>query len=328
MAVSVKLFEHRDFRQLITRVAAERAVDEAWIEKDYYLSEVLRVIAETYPNQTMLKGGTSLSKGWLLLDRISEDIDLFVDPEAFPRGANGKVIGQSALETHFKRLRDAIAKHPALNHDKNESKSFGGFGRSDRFAYERTFDSRVFTIAPWVLVEAGVQSGREPKETRRISSLIGEYATRIGQATMALDTGSFVMQVLHFRRTFVEKMFAIHGKVMRFMEDGTRIGRDARHYADLYVLAAQPDVRAMLTNAEYERIRMDYDANSRKYFAKSYRPPENLRFKSSAALFPTDELRSELQRDYDSDVKPLFFGGAFPPFDRVLDRLKEIQALV
>ena len=89
----MKLYESPDFRQLVTLVAAERQVAETWIEKDYYLTEVLRIIAQVYPTQSMLKGGTSLSKGWQLLDRISEDIDLFVDPTAFPAGVNKKVIG-------------------------------------------------------------------------------------------------------------------------------------------------------------------------------------------------------------------------------------------
>ena len=58
----MKLYESRDFRQLVTLVAAERQVAEAWIEKDYYLTEVLRIIAQVYPTQSMLKGGTSLSR--------------------------------------------------------------------------------------------------------------------------------------------------------------------------------------------------------------------------------------------------------------------------
>jgi len=114
MAGPVKLFEHPDFRQLVTRVADERRVAEAWIEKDYYLTEVLRIVATVYPTQSMLKGGTSLSKGWQLLDRISEDIDLFVDPAEFPLGPNGKVIGAKAIDRKFAALKDAIADHPGL----------------------------------------------------------------------------------------------------------------------------------------------------------------------------------------------------------------------
>ena len=44
---------------------------------------------------------------------------------------------------------------------------------------------------------------------------------------MADDLMGFDMTLLHFRRTFVEKMFALHGKVMRLLEDGHALERDA-----------------------------------------------------------------------------------------------------
>jgi len=50
------------------------------------------------------------------------------------------------------------------------------------------------------------------------------------------------MRLLHFRRTFVEKMFAIHGKVELFKREGQPIGSYARHYYDLSQLAATDEV--------------------------------------------------------------------------------------
>lgn len=326
MAGPVKLYEHRDFRQLVTMVAAERNVAEAWVEKDYYLTEVLRIIAKTYPTESMLKGGTSLSKGWQLLDRISEDIDLFLDPEAFTPGPGKTVIGARTIDRKFGVLKDMIAGHPALTHTKVNV--IGGFGRDDRFGYESTFDASPFTITPSVLVEAGIQSGRYPVEVRAIRSLLGEYLDRTGEAGIAEDAESFNLRVLHFRRTFVEKMFAIHGKVERFLATGERVGRDSRHYADLFVLAGQPEVQAMLGGEEYVTIRNDYDEKSRRFFARSYRPPAELRFNASPALFPDDELRRELEKDYNGDVGPLFFQGKFPVFSEILARFVEVRALL
>jgi nucleotidyltransferase AbiEii toxin of type IV toxin-antitoxin system len=328
MAGPLKLHEHRDFRDLIVRVARERGVAEAWVEKDYYVSEVLRLVAQTYPTQTMLKGGTSLSKGWLILDRISEDIDLFLDPTAFPPAKGRRIIGQTAIDKKFKQLRDAVNSHPALTLDAGESITIGGRGRTDRFAYQPLFANAGFTIAPSVLLEAGIQSGSGPRERRRISSLIAEYARRAGQGAMADDTTEFELPVLHFRRTFVEKLFTVHGKVARFREDGTRLGRSARHYADLYVLADTPEVTTMLLGAEYEEIRRDYDEKSRAFYSNSYRPPANLRFDKSPAFFPDGALRKELEADYEQDVRPLFFGGTFPPFADVLDRLGALRDVI
>jgi len=75
----VKLFEHPDFEQAIIRAAehfGNRALRPAIIEKDYYVTESLRIIARAAGDKIIFKGGTSLSKGWNLIQRFSEDIDL------------------------------------------------------------------------------------------------------------------------------------------------------------------------------------------------------------------------------------------------------------
>jgi predicted nucleotidyltransferase component of viral defense system len=61
----------------------ERGFRPAIIEKHYYVTEVLRIIAAAAGNHVIFKGGTSLSKGWNLIQRFSEDIDIFLDPLAF-----------------------------------------------------------------------------------------------------------------------------------------------------------------------------------------------------------------------------------------------------
>ncbi len=83
----MKLFEHPDFEQAILQAAEHfraQGLRPAIIEKDYYVTEALRTIANaTTPDHVIFKGGTSLSKGWNLIQRFSEDIDLFLDPHAF-----------------------------------------------------------------------------------------------------------------------------------------------------------------------------------------------------------------------------------------------------
>ena len=82
----MRLFEHPDFEQAVLEAAEhfrERGLRPAIIEKDYYVIEVLRIIAGTVGDKTIFKGGTSLSKGWNLIGRFSEDIDIFLDPMSF-----------------------------------------------------------------------------------------------------------------------------------------------------------------------------------------------------------------------------------------------------
>jgi hypothetical protein len=162
----------------------------------------------------MFKGGTSLSKGWGLINRFSEDIDLFANRERFdpPPGAN-------KTDRILKEISEEVAEHPALTWLRDESKTIGGLGREDYFQYESRF-AALPGIRSVVRLEPGIQSGTFPTEVVPIASMIGRYLRGQSRADMAEDLMGFDMTLLHFRRTFVEKMFALHGKVVRLLDDG------------------------------------------------------------------------------------------------------------
>lgn len=320
----MRLHEHPDFEQAILRAAEHfraRGLRAAIIEKDYYVTEALRIIAATAGEKVIFKGGTSLSKGWNLIERFSEDIDLFLDPLVF-----APPLGKQGIDRELKRLRDAIAKHPALTFVKAESHTIGGFGRSDRFAYEQRFGGPG-EVAGRVLLESGTASGREPTADIPLRSYLGQFLQEAGQALGAEDEGPFTMRLLHFRRTFVEKMFAIHAKVELFKRDGRPVGSYARHYYDLYQLAAQPEVRAMLESPEYMAIREDYDRISRAHFERDYFQPEGMSFARSDALFPSGPLAQAIARDYDQQCRTLCYGPA-PSWNEVQASLNELRSLL
>jgi len=153
----MKLYQHPDFDQAILEAArhfADRGLRPGVIEKDYYVTEALRRINEAAGAHVIFKGGTSLSKGWNLLDRFSEDIDLFLDPVSF-----APPLGRNAVNREAKAIRDAVDAHPGLNFVPDESQTIGGFGRSDRFRYAQRFGG-VGEVAGTVLLETGAASGR------------------------------------------------------------------------------------------------------------------------------------------------------------------------
>ena len=62
----MKLFEHPDFEQAVLRATEhfrDRGLRPAIIEKDYYVTEALRIMAANDGEKTIFKGGTSLSEG-------------------------------------------------------------------------------------------------------------------------------------------------------------------------------------------------------------------------------------------------------------------------
>ena len=320
----MRLFEHPDFDQAVIRAAEHfrpRGLREAIIEKDYYVTEALRIIAAAAGDKVIFKGGTSLSKGWNLIQRFSEDIDIFLDPTLFE-----PPLGKRSIDRELKKLRQHIEQHPALMFLDQESQTIGGFGRNDRFEYRQRF-AGTGEIKNRVFVETGTASGREPTDQVRLLSYIGQFLQETGQSLGAEDEGPFKMRLLHFRRTFVEKMFTIHGKVEAFKNQGKEIGGYARHYYDLHCLADRPEVLAMLRSEEYGVIKTDYDRVSREHFPKSYTPPPGMNFTHSDALFPPPEMRAILAAEFEKQCRILCFG-PIPTWDDVQARLEAIRDLL
>jgi hypothetical protein len=320
----MKLYEHPEFEQAILRAAEHfrgRGLRQAIIEKDYYVTEELRIISVTAGDKVIFKGGTSLSKGWNLIQRFSEDIDIFLDPLAFD-----PALGKNGINRELKKLRDAVSAHPALTFVEEESETIGGFGRNDRFSYTQRFGGPG-EVANRVLLEAGTASGREPTSVVDLRSYIGQFLEETGTSLGAEDEGRFPFRLLHFRRTFVEKMFAIHGKVELLKRDRQPLGTYARHYYDLFQLAAQAEVVAMLKSAEYTGIKADYDQISRTHFSKSYFYPDDMSFARSDALFPPSELAATIKAEYDRQCKMLCYG-PYPSWKEIQARLQDLRDLL
>jgi Nucleotidyl transferase AbiEii toxin, Type IV TA system len=321
VASEVRLFEHEDFDQALLQAAGRHGVSEQFVEKDYYVTEILRIIATTYGQTAVFKGGTSLSKGWKLITRFSEDIDLFVNLENVKPTPTRRQI-----DAALKQMADAVSRHPALSLDPKRRNTSSGAGRRDYFAYATRFDE-LPGISSGVLLEPGVRSGTFPTVVAPISSLVGEHLVAEGASGLAEDLASFEMTLLHFRRTFVEKLFALHDRVRRFEQDGTPLAREARHYPDVYVLAGNAEVLAMLRSDEYMTIRDDCHAKSAEFFPGQQAPSERS-FANSPALFPTAAVLDELARDYEAQCDLLFGGQDYPPFDSVLGRFESLRDLL
>ena len=178
-----------------------------------------------------------------------------------------------------------------------------------------------------MLVEAGTASGREPTAVVELRSYLSQFLQDRRMSLGAEDEGPFPMRLLHFRRTFVEKLFAIHSKVELLKRDGRRLGSYARHYYDLFQLAAQAEVVAMLNSPEYAAIKTDYDQISRKHFQKSYFHPEGMSFARSDALFPPPELSRVNSEEYEAQCKMLCYG-PYPPWPDVQARFLEMRELL
>lgn len=305
------IFHRHDFGELIEIVAYDLGINPVIVEKDYFVTEALRHIARQFGGIVMFKGGTSLSKGWGLIHRFSEDIDLFIDPEER---------GEKARESLLKSVIEHIA---SADHFEGCEKcaSVKGLARSARLHYPSRLETQ--TIKPSILIELGIQSGTFPHEVRQLTSLLAVHLTKAGKLKGHVECQPFDLKLLHFRRTFIEKMFALHDKVERPVENDTLIGNYARHYYDLSQLMQQKEVEDMLSSSEYSEIVRDYHAITSRYF-KHQIFPEKLELAKSQALFPPESIKKKLEKGYEAQCRGLCYR-PYPAFSEVLEGFKNIQ---
>ena len=119
------------FKEIIALAAEHFGYEQSHVEKDYWVSKILRDISlSEYADKTYFKGGTSLSKAYGLMERFSEDLDLFV--------FTGNMEASKQAE---KTLNKKLSKYIEQNNDiyKEELSETGGNYRKLYFSYDNVF---------------------------------------------------------------------------------------------------------------------------------------------------------------------------------------------
>ncbi len=309
------LYELPEFSDLINATGDENGIgNPAIVEKDYFVTEALRLIAREFGNVVIFKGGTSLSKGWKLIDRFSEDIDLYVEPAE----------SDDATLKRFEQIADLVGSFPGFIQRSGRTESKGFSSWTEEFTY-RTQVETIGGIRPVVLLEAGIQSADQPTELRNLRSLLGETLDSRKADSGTYDREPFEMRLLHFRRTFVEKLFTLHSRVERAKMQGKELGRDAWHYYDLAMLLNQQQTRQMLESAEYAAICGQHRKLTERFYPGQVKfLPQGMCLSESSALFPEPELKVMLGAAYIREADVLCYGG-YPSFEAILHDYEGIR---
>jgi hypothetical protein len=155
-------------RRLVEGIAADLGTTPGLIEKDWHVVRALGVIADVDHGGMMpvFSGGTSLSKGWELIKRFSEDIDFKVGEPAGGSGGRGRRERSAYRQRVFEALIAAgfeIGEKPIIG---NESRFF-----SADFAYSAEFGAGQ-GLRPEIRVEMSFQATVLAPVDRPIRSLI------------------------------------------------------------------------------------------------------------------------------------------------------------
>src|SRR5690348_14680145 len=174
----------KDFSDLLAATARAKNLPDAIIEKDYFVVRALRTLCEAMPGQFVFKGGTSLAKGWSLLERFSEDIDLLFRTDD---GHHGQ-ISRGEVDRRLERAEQVVGCTPGLRFLRQTRSR--GVRRASDFEYPRIATAAI-NIGQTVRLEMGTRGGIYPSSTRTIRSYICEIAEAQGHAEIAEDLRPF-----------------------------------------------------------------------------------------------------------------------------------------
>jgi hypothetical protein len=307
------LHNHKDFSALLNIVADERGILAELVEKDYWIMHVLNGLKKQGFNFE-LKGGTSLSKGYKIINRFSEDIDIHIKPpEKFninenPKNTNEKNAARrkefyDSLEVEIKIdgiisvERDTAFDDPVLYRS-------GGI----RLHYESKAD-RVEGIKEGILLEAGFDDVT-PNKAIAISSWAYDRASESG--VDVFDNRAIDIICYHPGYTFVEKLQTIATKFRLEQASGKKGPNFMRQYYDVFCLLENEEVVSFIGTAEYL-------AHKEKRF-----PNADLAIpiaENEAFQLKSVELRTDFRKRY-SETSALYFNGQ-PDFDELIKRIGE-----
>jgi len=309
------LHERDDFADLLTTVGETAGAGAALVEKDYWVTEALRVIAGAFFGGVVFKGGTSLSKAWSLIERFSEDIDLLI------RSDGDGLESRGARDRYMKEIAAAVGAINGLDPVGEGARAERGISRTAVYAYEPRAPARQ-GLSATIVLEMGIRGGPHPTEVRPLRSMLAAALADTGIDDESMQP--FEMTVLDPRRTLVEKMFAIHCACELWSEGRTSaLQRQGRHLPDIYSLLGDAAIAEFAGGEDYYALIPDVDEFGRTYFPRDHRTPEGMRFRESRSLRPVDELRAAMEAEYRRSE--FLFYGPVPTLEAIYARLEEFR---
>jgi len=227
-----------DYIALIGAASDAFGFPQEFIEKDYWVTEVLRSIAKPFDGaRVVFKGGTSLSKAFCLIARMSEDVDILL--------VLGPKTSTNSRDKILKGLAARVLSDLPLSGELSTSTT--GIKRNTIFKYPTL--AEIALVSEGVLLEMGIRGGAHPVETMDLRSYIAQHALASGASQADYEELEPVrIDVLGPERTLVEKLAALHHLSTNVGSDsGSKyLALGARHYYDVAKLLADQNVRDRL----------------------------------------------------------------------------------
>jgi hypothetical protein len=303
------LHERRDFDQLLAIVANDRGLDPMLVEKDYWIMHGLWGL-QAQGFMFELKGGTSLSKGFGVIHRFSEDIDIRIEPPADMDVKTGRNQDKPAHIATRQEYYDELAKRISIpGIESVDRDTFFDDEKMRSAGIRLSYSPRAATLAgvkDGILLELGFDD-TAPNRLVTISSWALDFA--IDRGVQVFDNRAVDVPCYAPTHTFVEKLQTISTKYRRLAEAKEFPANFLRHYYDVYCLLDLQEVQEFMKTPEYQERKQ-----------QRFRSADELVIsKNPAFTLSNPEQRELFAREYKKS-SALYYQGQ-PDFDQLLARI-------
>ena len=314
------------------------------IEKDFWVCWTLDALFNGLVERPRLlfKGGTSLSKGFDLIKRFSEDIDITVFREDIDRDKSVEELQkttttqrkkylkairkaceeyiQNACLEQFSTIINAIAERNGLSTENFYIEPDSNNNQTLLLHYPTaTPTASENYIQKIVKIEAGAQSALDPNSTHIIRPYLEGNMSNTNLSVGNITT-------IDAERTLWDKILILHRFRSSFYKDDKLKGdahRVSRHYYDIFQLLNLGIAQKALENRKLgnecvEHSQMFFDDRADYNLANASFPTLSIR--------PEGEMIDVLRRDYDA-MSGMIFGDA-PAFKDIMEGITELEAIL
>jgi len=312
--------------EIINEIQRVTPLPPASIEKDWWVVQTLALVfqMEAAP-YLVFKGGTSLSKAWNIIERLSEDVDLALSREFL--GFEGKI-----SRTQVGKLRDASFKYiseyflPQLREafkkaglervtiDLTEVESPDQDPVNILITYPTVVEQSEYVL-PQVKLEIGSRSLLEPFTNRQFSSFVGDkFAGR------PFADEKISIPCVNPERTYLEKLFLLHEEFKRPVTE-IRVRRMSRHFYDIQKIAKTGYSKIATSDKQLYKSLVEHREHFMRWGGIDY----STHFPPNLNPLPPANLISAFENDYKTMQEEMIYGESLP-FKELMKELELITS--
>lgn len=307
------IHELEDAEELFRNIAEEMTIEPYLVEKDYWIMHVLWGLQQQ-GFEFELKGGTSLSKGFKIIDRFSEDVDIHIHPDSQyqltskTKQTDKKYIPLRSLFFDNLSKKINIPDMQSSRDKKFDDELFRNAGISLDY---KSFFEPPNGIKQSILLEVGFDVVA-PNTPIDISSWVYEKAK--GAVPNLIDNRAKAVKCYLPEYTFVEKLQTISTKVRQQVETGEFGKNFLRHFYDIHHLFQQARVKQFIGTENYI-----------KHKHARFRKEDQVNLKDNLAFnFDSNSQLFDLYKNKFSQNSALYLNGT-PSFEKIYESIIQIR---